>query len=493
MPHTSLQKVTTGVPGLDEALGGGLIKTGVYLVEGEPGAGKTILAHQIAFAFAERGEPTLVVTLMVESHGKLLNHLRAFEFFDDAAVRSRIKLVSGYNELLESGLGALLHLLATELRDHRPSLLIIDGFGSAIEFAESTRELAKFMLDLNALVTLSSCTTLILSPLRAGQAARPEYTLVDGLIELQRFSRGLRRARLLEVRKLRGSAHMTGQHYFRIRNAGIRVYPRLESVVRSAAVPGLPSDAAVDTGVTGFEQLAPDGLGAGSSTCLLGAPGVGKTLFGMTFLHAGAARGEPALYLGFNETPEHLAQKARKVGLDLQPHVDRGTLRMHWYPPVQVVLDVVAHELLALVDAHGVRRLFLDGVEGLFKASLTPERFEPFMAALTNALRMRGVTACYASELPMFDEAIRVRGEVSPLFENIVLMRYYEREGALRRLVAVVKMRDRGFDPRLFEFGIDASGVRVGAPLHGLVDVLSGRPRARGDAQHSDSEGGSSR
>lgn len=207
-PADSPTIVPTGVPGLDEILGGGLGRGGLYLIEGRAGAGKTILASQMAFHRAAQGDTVVYLTVLAESHGKLIDHMRRLAFFDDQWIPSRIQMLSGYQSLLDEGLDGLLRQIFSLLTEASPpALLIIDGFRTATVFAENEKLLARFMHQLDDLVSGARCTTLLLSPLESVQP-RPEHTLVDGLIEVSLETRGLRRARLLEVRKRRGSAHM---------------------------------------------------------------------------------------------------------------------------------------------------------------------------------------------------------------------------------------------------------------------------------------------
>jgi circadian clock protein KaiC len=161
---SSQPNVETGVPGLDEILGGGLVRGGVYLLEGMAGAGKTILSSQIGFHRVSKGEKVLYMTLIAESHDKLLAHLKGLSFFDETAVAQQMLFVSGYHELMQGGLDGFLKLIASSIYDYRPSLMIIDGFRSAREFSETELSLSKFIHELNALVAAMNCTTLLLAP-----------------------------------------------------------------------------------------------------------------------------------------------------------------------------------------------------------------------------------------------------------------------------------------------------------------------------------------
>lgn len=468
------QRLITGIPGLDELLGGGLVANGLYLVEGMPGAGKTILASQIAFNLARAGRPVLVVTLIAESHGKLLNHLRGFSFFDDEVFAKNILMLSGFNELLSGGLEGLLRFIGETVRQQRAEFLVLDGFASAREFSESPRALAGFIHNLNTLLTVTNTTTLLLAPL-TGNGPQPEHTLVDGLIELERVARGLRRAREIEIHKMRGGRHLTGQHVFTIDDDGIHVYPRLESIVTSRNLEPGPSKEVVSTGLPSLDAMMAGGIARGSSTSLLGAPGVGKTLLGLNFLKAGADNGEKGLYLGFYESTDRLVENAKAVNIDLSGAVANGLVHLQWHAALELSVDTMAQHVDELVRRHKIKRLFLDGIEGLMQGVFHPERISTFLTAFTVMLRSYGVTTFIAEELPLFTNGVESRTfSVSAMVENIVVLRYFEIDAELRRLISVIKLRESAHDSSIREFEISAGGMRVGERLSGIDQALIG-------------------
>jgi circadian clock protein KaiC len=481
-PQTRLppgpNRLATGVPGLDPLLGGGLLQGGLYLIEGVAGAGKTVLASQLASHFAQQGRKALMVTLLAESHGKLLQHVGTFEFFDAALVPDGITLLSGLPALVDGGVDGLGRFLAETMHQHRCQLLVLDGFATVRAFSDDTRSLSRFIYQLNTLVSTLGATALLLGSPSEAQG-RPEDSLVDGVIELQRVSCGLRRAREIEVHKMRGGAHLTGQHLFDITGDGVRVYPRLESL--PAPVPGTQKaqGGRMGTGIATLDTILGGGVVPGSATSLLGAPGVGKTLMGLSFLAEGARQGRKTLYFGLYEAPSRLAAKARGVGLDLDPLVQSGSLILHWHAALELNMDAMAQELLHVVRAQGVEQVFIDGVEGFAQAAFHPERLSRFLTALTVQLRALGVTIFLAEELPLF-----VPGVVSRLFslsaivENALLLRFFERDSQLRRLFTVIKLRDSDFDPGIREFEIGSQGITVRDEVLGVDQVLMGPPHA---------------
>lgn len=472
--NTASDLVTTGVKGLDLILGGGLVAGGLYLIEGMAGAGKTILSSQIAFHRIAQGERVLYMTLIAESHSKLLAHLKPLSFYDERAISDPMLFVSGYHELITAGLNGFLRVIAATLRSHRPALLVIDGFRSAREFSSTDLQLSQFIHELNALVTAVNCTTLLLAPL-SGNEPRPEHTLVDGLIELNRVSVGMRRSREVEVHKLRARDHLLGKHFFRITEHGLVTFPRIEAM--EAEQPGEPDlKTRRRFGVRGFDEMLDGGLVKGSTTTLLGPSGIGKTLLALKFMEDGVQRGEKCVYFGFYESPGRLLGKAKAVGIHLSQALDEGLLRIQWQPAIELAIDELADTLLNTVSETGASRLVIDGVEGFRDSALRGERVGLFLNALTNRLRDAGVTTLLTEELPLWAESIQSSPvRASATTENIVLMRYVEAGARMERLISVVKLRESAHDPSIRALKIDASGLEVTDSFVGVSGLLAGK------------------
>ncbi|WP_250526895.1 ATPase domain-containing protein [Caballeronia sp. GAWG2-1] len=467
--------VTTGVAGLDEILGGGLAEGGLYMIEGMAGAGKTILSSQIGFHRVGQGDMVLYITLIAESHTKLLSHLRAMSFYDADAISERMLFVSGYHELIRDGLSGFLSLIAATIRTSRPRFMVIDGFRSAREFSSTELELSQFIHELSAFVSAARCTTLILAPL-SGNEPHPEHTLVDGLIELNRYNTGMRRAREIEVHKLRARDHLLGKHFFKITADGLVTFPRLEASSANAQdVPDFESRLAF--GFPDFDQMLGGGVVRGSTTTFIGPSGVGKTLLALKFLQAGVARGEQCVYFGLYESPERLIAKAASVGIDLKDAVDSGHLLLEWHPAVELAIDELASELIASIQRSKASRLVVDGVDGFFQSANRTERLGLFLNALTHRLREAGVTTLVTEELPLYgDSTTPTTLRASAMTENIVLLRYVEANSSLYRMVSVVKQREGSHDTAIRRLAIDSRGLHISEGFIGSTGLLSGHP-----------------
>jgi circadian clock protein KaiC len=471
-----IERVPSGIAGLDFILRGGFLKGGVYIVQGVPGTGKTILANQTCFSHARQGGRAVYVTLLAESHTRMLQHLRTMSFYEEGVIPDSLYYVSAFRNLEEEGLKGLLDLLRREIRGHRASLIVLDGLVAAEESAPSDREFKKFIHEVQSNAALSDCTVLLLTS-GGTHMVSPEHTMVDGLIELDDLMFDLRTERSLRVRKFRGSGFLRGRHSFRITADGIDLFPRMEVAYAVPSGPtGTPDpDLRLSTGIPGLDEKLGGGIPAGTSTALVGPSGGGKTVIGLHFLSC-SSREEPGLLFGFFETPDRLHSKAKSIGIDLEGMERRGEVEVIWQLQGENILDELAHNLLQAVRRRGVRRLLVDGLAGFIEATVHPERMSRFMSALANELRALGVTTIYTIEArDLVGSDIQMPfGGISSVVENMIAIRYVEIEARLRRIISISKVRNSDFDPTLQEFCIKGRDVRLLGPVYGIDDVPSG-------------------
>lgn len=476
--HPRLKRVPSGIDNLDIILNGGFLEGGIYMVVGSPGAGKTILGNQFCFNHVAGGKRAIYVTLLAETHARMLAHLHDMSFYDPEQIGDTLTYISGYTTLEKEGLSGLIKLMTQLIREYKATMLIVDGLATAEASAKSELEYRRFLHELQVLVETLHCTTFLLTQ-PGHETLHPEQSMVDGVIYLSDNLVGPRAVRELEVSKFRGSDYMRGRHSFEITADGITIYPRTE-VVLVHSHPPAPSDQSRKAfGVHRLDEMLHGGLRAGSSTTFLGAPGSGRTVLGLHFLHTGLQNGEKALYVGFYESPERLLDKAAAFQLHLPDFIERGQLQIRWISGLEIIPDALAQFILDAVRNGGVKRLFIDGIEPFHDSMLYPERTARFLAALLNELLAYDVTTCIAADLPdLFSSLITVPvTHMSAITDNIIFLRYVELRSQLYRLISIMKLRDSDYDPSIREFRIDRRGIRVASTFRSAEAILTGVAR----------------
>lgn len=485
----TFERVPTGVPGFDALVHGGFLKGGMYLISGRPGSGKTIFGNQMAFHHVANGGRAVFVTLLTETHARMLSHISAFSFFKPDPIGGSLYYVSGYQMLQEGALNALLKLLQQVVRDQHASLLVIDGLAAVEESAESDIAVKAFLQKLHVYTEAYGCTIVLLTHSDPATHSRPEFTIVDGLVEMASRYIGQRTVTEIVISKLRGSNHLRGRHNYEITNDGIVVHPRTEAVLRGLTASTGQSRQRLSFGIPGLDQMLNGGLLIGSNTILYGVPGAGKTVLGLHFLSEGARNNEPCLYFGFHETAGRLIDNAKDLGLDFVRYAQEGVIEIIWQPPLEGNLDSLAEQLLEAVRKRGVKRLFIDGLSGFEEAGY-PERIGRFQVALSNELRSLGVTTLLTVELlDVISQSLDLPADgVSSNSENIILLRFVELRSQLYRLISIIKMRESSYDSSVREFLITDSGIKVADTFGSAEAILTGvaRPQGHGQANKDD-------
>lgn len=460
-----LPRVQTAIPGLDTILEGGFLQGGVYIIEGPPGVGKTTLGSHFCFNHAAAGGRAIYITLLAESHTRLLGHLRRMRFFDPALVSERVSYISAFKVLEAEGLSSLLKLVRQTINAQKASVIALDGLVSAEAASPSPNEFKKFIHELQVVTAMTGCTALLLNSTERPHGFRPERTMVDGILELEEEGVGLRAIRHISVKKLRGACPLRGRHYMEISDDGVCVLPRIETIGVHAGLDRAlnPGPGRAHFGIGPLDAMMAGGLPASSVTSVVGPSGSGKTLLGLHFLRAGVERQEPGVYFGFFERPAAILQKCKRLELDLEPATKSGLVQIHWNRPVEGVIDQLADRVIRLAKQGGVRRLFIDGLQGFQAAAETPDRLREVMSCVVDELENLTVTSLYSAETPdLFGEELQLSMlGMSALTHNILLLNHIERATRTRRTLTVLKVRDSGHDLSVREFAITDRGIQV--------------------------------
>lgn len=480
MPETQapLERVATGVVGLDRVLRGGLLKSSVYIVEGPPGAGKTILANQICYYQATRGAQAVYLTLLGESHSRMIANLRGLSFFRADLVSNHVHYLGGFKVLEAEGLSSLLRVARDAVISKKATLLILDGLGSAVEAAPTAREYRKFIHELQTLAAVTACTVILLASTDAAVDARGDHTMVDGIIVLTDEVSKLRALRHLQITKMRGTDAVRGQHTLSITEDGISVRPRIEAQLlrRPESMLTDVGEERVTFGVEELDRMLCSGLPAFSTTMLIGPSGSGKTLLALQFLAAGAKNGESVMFFGFYERPDVLLRKCQRLRMPLVQAHERGLVQFAWEPSGEASIDHLGERLMSIIHERRPTRLVIDGMQAFQQAVDFPERLRAVLPAITDELENRRVTTLYTVEsLQLFDPFIQtpITG-ISGITHNVIVLRHVELGAALHKSISILKVRDSDYDPAIRELRITDSGISVEDTFQSASDVLVG-------------------
>jgi circadian clock protein KaiC len=478
--RVKMHRLPTGVPGLDQVLGGGLPEYSMHIIAGGPGTGKTTLAQQIMFANAGPDRPVVYFTVLGEPTLKLLRFQQQFSFFDVGKVGKSVQFVNLSDTVRRLGMKRTLDALNGKVTELNPSMVVVDSFRTLLlsSSGETTRDLQSFLHDLSVQLSAWQTTSVLVGEYgREELVGNPAFTVADGIIWLTQEIRRNSVVRKLQVLKMRGQAPLTGLHTFRIGDEGLRVFPRLLEVELPAAVE--VSGRRLRTGVRGLDEMMGGGIPEGETLLVSGPSGTGKTILALQYLTEGVSSGEPGIMVTFEESPEEHIRKAASFGWDLQRMVNEGLLELIYLRPVDLSVEEVLERIEVAVQRIGARRVVINSISG-FELAVAPTEREDFREALyrlTRGLVGRAIGVLMTTEVPeAFGELEFSFRHVSFLTDNIVLLRYVEIESTLSLALAVVKMRTSKHSRELREYVITERGMEVGSPFTDYAAILSGIP-----------------
>jgi circadian clock protein KaiC len=388
----------------------------------------------------------------------------------------------------QAGLPELTKLLRREIQRRRVSLLVIDGLVTAAASAPNEQAFKVFVHDLQEIALATDCTIFLTT--NANRETSPEQTMVDGLIVLRDRLYEWRAESDLQITKFRGGGFLRGRHSYKISDAGIVVYPRIEALFANPSRAAAASVGRASTGIARLDAMLDGGIPVASTTMVMGPSGIGKTTVGLHFLSQSSID-EPGLMFGFYETPTSLRAKADRIIPSLGALFDSGAVELLWQTPTSDLLDAYGQALLDAVHRRKVKRLFIDGLTAFRSGAVDPLRIGNFFSALSNELRVRGVTTVYSLEVPnILGPAVNVPvDDASSLAENMILLRFVERRSRLHRLVSILKARDSSFGPSLYEYDLTDKGMEIQDTPASVDQILSAAEDA-GEPRQTPKRGG---
>lgn len=478
----ALRQVSTGVPELDTVLGGGLPEYSFNIIAGMPGTGKTTLAHQIMFANATPEKPALFFTVLGEPTLKMLRYQQQFSFFDAAKVESSIRFINLSDTVLKGDLGTVLERIKAEVEAASPGLVFVDSFRTLVRKAQShpasEMELQGFVQRLALYLTSWQATTFLIGEYTEGETQNnPVFTVADGLLWLFQSVERNSVVRKLQVIKLRGQESMPGLHTFRITNHGLQVFPRTYGLIgreRSA-----PSEKRQSTGVPGLDEMMAGGIPLGDSVLVAGPSGSGKSALATQFIAEGVRQGQPGVIAIFEERPRNYIERADLLGLGLDEKIADGKLKILYLRPLDLSVDEALRAMLDAVEEIGAQRVVIDSMTG-FELALAPAFRQDFRESLYRmivALTGAGVTVMTTVEtVSSFTDLRFTPQAISFLSDDIILQRYVEIKGQLRRIILIVKMRGGNHSKEIREYEVTSEGLVIGEHMSDYKGLISGLP-----------------
>jgi circadian clock protein KaiC len=458
----SLRRIPTGNPGADTILGGGFPANSINIVMGAPGTGKTMFAQQLALFNADPERPVLYLTTLSEPLAKVVTYLQQLSFYDESKIGTAVCYEDLSDALVEHGVTALVSRLREAITRTSPSIIIVDSFKAVHDLSTSVAEMRRFVADLAGLLTAYDTTTFLVGEYAESEVARyPEFAVADAIIEFARHKRSNTDERYVRVSKLRGASYREGLHAFRITDHGLEFYPRLVSPKFPHEY--RPSAERVSTGIAGLDTMLDGGLWRGSCTLVAGPTGAGKTTTAIQFCLDGVRKGEPVLYVNFQENPSQLARLVQTLGPDLD-----GATEERWNAiyasPVELQIDSLIGRAFALISEGGIRRVVVDGVGDLLLASGDSQRVHDYLYALSQHFARNGVSSLLTFETGMglrdWGGSLTDQLHFSALTDCIILLEL-ERGDRLRRTVCVLKARGTAHDLAIREMQITATGLEI--------------------------------
>ena len=479
----TIRKLPTGVPGLDEILGGGLPELSFNLIAGDPGSGKTTLAHQFIFANATAERPALYFTVLGEPALKMLRYQQQYTFFDASKLNTAIRFINLSQVLVDRGLEGILEEIAKELEAANPGIVVVDSFRSVVRKAgESETELQLFIQRLAMLLTSWQATTFLVGEYAEDELrGNPVFTVADGLFWLYQIVERDSIVRKLQIVKLRGQTSVPGMHTIRITDAGMQAFSRTLGLAGRKRK--IPAEKRLSMGIPELDEMLGGGVPEGDSLLIAGSSGTGKSLLAIQFIAEGIRRGEPGIVAVFEECPEEYAGRASSFGLDLETPLREGYLKVIYLRPLDLSVDETMQEILDAIKQMSAKRLVIDSLAG-FEMALAPGFRSDFRESLYRmicALTGMGITILSTVEVEeSFTNLLFSTFSISFLTDDIIRLRYVEIEGQLRKILMVLKMRGGAHSRDIREYEITSRGIAIGERLPGYDHLVTGMPKSLG-------------
>lgn len=476
----SAARASTGIVALDAVLDGGFPRNRLYLIDGDPGTGKTTVGLQFLLEGVRQGERTLYVTLsetaeelhaVAHAHGWSLDGLEIHEFTDQDSLAQDAQYT--VFQPAEVELGNTMSSLFAVVERVQPTRVVVDSLSDMRLLARDPLRYRRQILSLKQFFKGRGCTVLLLDDRTFEASDRQLHSIAHGVIRLEQLAReyGPSRRRL-QVVKVRGTTYAEGQHDFVLRKGGLVPFPRLVATDHETDL----TPKLLTSGIAGFDAMLGGGLMTGTTALLTGPAGAGKSLLAARYATSAAEAGETVTFLLFEEERQSLINNVSQVGIPLEQLIARGRATVRSVNPAELSPGEFVHLVRAAVERDRARVVVIDSLNGYLAAMPEETMLGSHLRELFSYLRQRGVLTLVTMALHGIVGHMQANVDVSYLADTVVLLRYFEQQAALRRAISVVKRRGGKHDSLVHELCIDSSGLRIES-ITGLHGVLTGVPQ----------------
>jgi circadian clock protein KaiC len=478
---TDAAPVPTGVPGLDDILAGGFATNRAHLIEGRPGCGKTTLGLQFLLDGVRKGERCLYVTLseskrellsVAERHGWSLDGIEIYELVPpELSLDPRQQQSLVHASDLE--LGETVNMALAEVERVKPQRVVFDSLSEIRLLSQGSLRYRRQVLALKSFFLLNDVTVLMLDDLTSEQDDLNLHSISHAVIRLEQLAPEYgKERRRLRVIKMRGTDFRGGYHDMVIRRGSLHVFPRLVAALHHREFDPEP----ITSGVKELDALLGGGLDRGTSTLIIGPSGAGKSSLAVSYVHAALTRGEPVLMVSFDETKSILQERTAGIGMDLAPHIASGLLQVEQIDPANMSPGELSGRVRDAVERDGARVVVIDSLTGYLN-SMPEEKFIVLqMHEILTYLNQQGVVTILILAQHGMVGQMASPVDLTYLSDSVVLLRFFEANGRIRRALSVLKKRTGAHEDTIREFRIDSQGLRVGRPLDVFRGVLTGVP-----------------
>jgi circadian clock protein KaiC len=460
LTELTLERIATGIKGLDDVIHGGFPGYSINLIAGNPGSGKTILTQHIMFNNAKNIK-SLYLTTISEPQIKVIRYQQQFAFFNYQDFMTNVIYRDIGSVLNDQGIEKTLALIEELVKKHKPKIITIDSFKAIGDILISEKEFRDFINQLNIRLSLWECTVFLVGEYTEAEIQqRPEAPIVDGIIYLYGMEEEKYQKRYLRVLKMRGSKFKSGRHLIDISRDGINVYPRLNPVVAEQVY--LISHDCQPTGVPGLDKMLNGGIPIGTTTLLAGNTGTGKSLIALKWLLNGAREKEPGLLLSFEESPLQIINDVSSFGWKPQDYIEQDLLKIINLSPIEVDLDKIAYSIQELLNQIDIKRIVIDSISAFEIGMNDKYKFTNYIWSLADYLKKRGISLILVTEEENFFRLNNnSHNKISYISDNIIFIEYFREQFIIKKLIGVLKMRKSNHEKDLRELIISEKGPVV--------------------------------